>query len=127
LTVLYFAVLIDHNSLLYVQDRLIRARALCGALYTTLAMRGFFPVHDLDTFAQPLSALNAHPNRNRVPGVETNTGPLGHGLPVGVGAALAARLQKATWRVFVITGDGELQEGSNWEAAMCAAIMGWIT
>ena len=59
-----------------------------------------------------------------MPGVETNTGPLGHGLPVGVGAALAARLQKAAWRVYVITGDGELQEGSNWEAAMCAAHYG---
>jgi transketolase len=127
LTVLYFAVLkIDPLQPGWAErDRLILSKGHCaGALYTTLAMRGFFPVHDLDTFAQPLSALNAHPNRNRVPGVETNTGPLGHGLPVGVGAALAARLQKATWRVFVITGDGELQEGSNWEAAMCAGHYG---
>ncbi len=91
------------------------------ALYTTLAHRGFFPVETLATFAQPLSKLNGHPDRNKVPGVETNTGPLGHGLPVAVGAALAAKLQDGAWRVFVLTGDGELQEGSNWEAAMAAA------
>jgi transketolase len=65
--------------------------------------------------------LNGHPDRTKVPGVETNTGPLGHGVPVAVGAALAAKLQDCSWRVFVLTGDGELQEGSNWEAAMAAA------
>jgi len=127
LAVLYFSVLnVDPRQPTWAErDRLILSKGHCaGALYTTLAMRGFFPVDNLDTFAQPLSALNAHPNRLKVPGVETNTGPLGHGLPVGVGAALAARLQNAAWKVFVITGDGELQEGSNWEAAMCAAHYG---
>jgi transketolase len=69
---------------------------------------------------QPLSALNGHPNRRKVPGVEANTGPLGHGLPIGVGSAIASRLSGANWRTFVVLGDGELQEGSNWEAAMCA-------
>ena len=69
----------------------------------------------------PLSALNGHPNRNKVPGVETNTGPLGHGLPVGVGAAIAAKITKRTARTFVVVGDGELQEGSNWEALMAGA------
>jgi transketolase len=68
----------------------------------------------------PLSMLNGHPDRNKVPGVEANTGPLGHGLPIAVGAALAARMRHESWRVFVLTGDGELQEGSNWEAAMTA-------
>ena len=68
----------------------------------------------------PLSRLNGHPDRNKVPGVETNTGPLGHGLPVGVGAAIGAQIDGASWRTFVLTGDGELQEGSNWEAAMSA-------
>lgn len=68
----------------------------------------------------PLSMLNGHPDRNKLPGVEANTGPLGHGLPIAVGAALAARMRKESWRVFVLTGDGELQEGSNWEAAMTA-------
>jgi transketolase len=69
---------------------------------------------------QPLSRLNGHPNRNCTPGVETNTGPLGHGLPVAVGAAIAGRIDKADYRVFVVVGDGELQEGSNWEAALTA-------
>jgi transketolase len=68
----------------------------------------------------PLSLLNGHPDRNKLPGVEANTGPLGHGLPIGVGAALAARMRRESWRVLVLTGDGELQEGSNWEAAMTA-------
>jgi len=124
LTVLYFAVLkVDpQNPDWPERDRLILSKGHCsGALYTTLAVRGFFPIQELDSFAQPLSRLGGHPNRVKVPGVETNTGPLGHGLPVAVGAALAARLQQAGWRVFAITGDGELQEGSNWEAAMCAA------
>jgi transketolase len=76
---------------------------------------------ELETFMAPLSALNGHPNRTKVPGVETNTGPLGHGFPVGVGCALAARLRGLTYRTFVVMGDGELQEGSNWEAAMTAA------
>jgi transketolase len=68
----------------------------------------------------PLSPLNGHPNRRKVPGVEANTGPLGHGLPIGVGCAIAARLSGTGWRTFVVLGDGELQEGSNWEAAMAA-------
>jgi transketolase len=103
------------------RDRFILSKGHSAvALYTVLARRGFFPLEELDTFAQPLSKLNGHPNRNKVPGVETNTGPLGHGLPVGVGAAMAAKLQDQSWRVFVVTGDGELQEGSNWEAAMSA-------
>jgi transketolase len=104
------------------RDRFILSKGHSAvALYTTLAHRGFIPMEQLDTFAQPMSKLNGHPDRNKVPGVETNTGPLGHGLPVAVGAALAAKLQDASWRVFVLTGDGELQEGSNWEAAMSAA------
>ena len=69
---------------------------------------------------KPLSMLNGHPNRNYVPGVEANTGPLGHGMPIAVGVALAGNIDTAAYRVFVITGDGELQEGSNWEAAMAA-------
>ncbi len=104
------------------RDRFILSKGHTAvALYTTLAHRGFLPLEQLDTFAQPLSKLNGHPDRKKVPGVETNTGPLGHGLPVAVGAALASKLQGALWRVFVLTGDGELQEGSNWEAAMAGA------
>jgi transketolase len=101
------------------RDRLILSKGhSAGALYATLAHCGFFPVRELETFAQPLSALNGHPNRTKVPGVETNTGPLGHGFPVAVGCALAARLTGSSSRTFVVLGDGELQEGSNWEAAM---------
>ena len=107
------------------RDRFILSKGHCaGALYTTLAHRGFFPVDELDTFMQPLSRLNGHPDRNKVPGVETNTGPLGHGLPVGVGAAIGAQIDGAPWRTYVLTGDGELQEGSNWEAAMTAGHRG---
>jgi transketolase len=104
------------------RDRFILSKGHCaGALYATLAHAGFFPLDELDTFAQPLSRLNGHPDRKKVPGVETNTGPLGHGLPVGVGCALGAKIDGAAWRTFVLTGDGELQEGSNWEAALSAA------
>ncbi|WP_405609538.1 transketolase [Streptomyces sp. NBC_00076] len=104
------------------RDRFILSKGHCAAaLYATLAHSGFFPTRELDTFMAPLSPLNGHPNRRKVPGVETNTGPLGHGFPVGVGCALAARLSGASYRTFVVLGDGELQEGSNWEAAMTAA------
>lgn len=103
------------------RDRFIMSKGHCtGALYSTLAKAGFFPEAELSTYMQPLSRLNGHPNRNKIPGVETNTGPLGHGLPVAVGIAIAGQIDQAAYRVFVITGDGELQEGSNWEAAMTA-------
>jgi transketolase len=124
LTTLYFAILNINPQSPHApdRDRFILSKGHCsGALYTTLAEAGFFPVDELDTFVQPLSRLNGHPNCTKVPGVETNTGPLGHGLPVAVGCALAAKLDDAAWRTFVLTGDGELQEGSNWEAAMAAA------
>src|SRR3954451_10707093 len=104
------------------RDRFILSKGHCaGALYATLAHCGFFEQDELRTFMAPLSALNGHPNRTKVPGVETNTGPLGHGFPVGVGCALAAKLRGLDYRTFVVLGDGELQEGSNWEAAMTAA------
>ena len=84
------------------RDRFILSKGHCSAsLYSVLAMCGFIQPEELATFAKPLSALNGHPNRNKVPGVETNTGPLGHGLPVAVGCAMAARLSKADWRTFV--------------------------
>jgi transketolase len=104
------------------RDRFILSKGHCaGALYATLAHCGFFPREELATFMAPLSPLNGHPNRTKVPGVETNTGPLGHGFPVAVGCALAAQLRGLDYRTFVVLGDGELQEGSNWEAAMTAA------
>ena len=124
LTALYFHIMnvdpatpLDPN-----RDRLVLSKGHTAcALYVTLAERGFMPREEISTFLKPHSRLNGHPNRTKVPGVETNTGPLGHGLPVGVGMAVAAGLSGASWRTFVITGDGELQEGSNWEAIMAAA------
>lgn len=107
------------------RDRFIMSKGHCSAaLYATLALRGFFPREDLDEFMQPLSRFSGHPNRCEVPGVEANTGPLGHGLPIAVGAALAAAMDGAPWRTYVLTGDGELQEGSNWEALMAGAHYG---
>lgn len=107
-------------------DRFILSKGHCAAsLYTVLAETGFFSPKALGTFMQPLSPLNGHPNRNYVPGIETNTGPLGHGLPVGVGLAIGFRLAgHPQSRVFVVVGDGEMQEGSNWEALMAAAHRG---
>lgn len=103
------------------RDRFVMSKGHCtGAFYAVLAEAGFFPHEELATYMGPLSRLNGHPNRNYLPGVETNTGPLGHGLPVAVGMAIAATISAAGYRVFVVTGDGELQEGSNWEAAMLA-------
>jgi transketolase len=124
LAVLYFGVLrVDPASPDWPErDRFILSKGhAAAALYTTLAHAGFFAVAELATFMQPLSRLNGHPNRVKVPGVETNTGPLGHGLPVAVGCAIGAKRSGAAWRTIVLTGDGELQEGSNWEAAMAAA------
>jgi transketolase len=103
------------------RDRFILSKGHCSvALYTTLTTCGFFPAEQLRTFAAPLSPLNGHPSRRAVPGVETSTGPLGHGLPVGVGVAVGLRLRGSAARTVVVLGDGELQEGSNWEAAMTA-------
>lgn len=92
-------------------------------LYAALGARGFFPEEVLAGYGSPGSALSAHPTP-AVPGVEMPTGSLGHGLPLGVGFALAARLDGAARKCFVILGDGELQEGSVWEAALCAAAQG---
>ena len=127
LTTLYFGVLrIDPEDPADPErDRFILSKGhAAAALYTTLAARGFFDPAELDTFLAPLSRLNGHPDRKKVPGVETNTGPLGHGFPVAVGSALAAGLDGSERRTFVLTGDGELQEGSMWEAAMAAGHFG---
>lgn len=127
LTVLYFHVL-RYNPLepkAPHRDRFVLSKGHgAAALYSVLAEAGFIERAELETFLQPGSRLNGHPNCTKVPGVETNTGPLGHGLPVAVGMAKAAQLSRASWRTYVLTGDGELQEGSNWEAAMAAAQFG---
>ena len=104
------------------RDRFVMSKGHCtGAFYSVLAAAGYFPEADLSTYMEPLSMLNGHPNRNYLPGVETNTGPLGHGLPVATGIAIAGQIDNADFRTFVLTGDGELQEGSNWESALTAA------
>ena len=103
------------------RDRFVLSKGhITGAFYSVLAAAGYFPEDDLKTYLKPLSKLNGHPNRCYLPGVETNTGPLGHGMPVAVGIAIAGQIDNADYRVFVLTGDGELQEGSMWEAAMTA-------
>lgn len=104
------------------RDRFVMSKGHCtGALYATLAAAGYFPAAQLTTYLKPNSRLNGHPNRTYLPGIETNTGPLGHGLPVAVGIAVAGQIDAADYRVIALTGDGELQEGSMWEAAMFAA------
>ena len=103
------------------RDRMILSKGHgCIALYVILADKGFFPVDILSTFCRRDSILGGHPEAGKIPGVEASTGALGHGLSIGVGMALAARIQKRDSRVFVVMGDGEINEGSVWEAAMCA-------
>ena len=103
------------------RDRFVLSKGHASeGLYVTLAERGFFPKSWLDDYLKQNSPLTIHPT-GHVPGVEINTGALGHGLSIGTGMALAARKTGKTYRTFVLTGDGELQEGSNWEAAMSAA------
>jgi transketolase len=123
LATLYFGVLRydPHEPRDPARDRFVMSKGHCtGALYTALAGAGFFPEEELSTYLKPNSRLNGHPNRTYLPGVETNTGPLGHGLPVSVGIAIAGQIDAMDYRTFVVTGDGELQEGSMWEAAMLA-------
>ena len=127
LTTLYFSILnVDPaRPSMPDRDRFVLSKGHCAAaFYTALALRGFFAPAELASFMRPLSPLNGHPNRRKIPGVEANTGPLGHGLPIAVGIAIGAKLAGAAWRTFVVLGDGELQEGSNWEAAMAAGHRG---
>jgi transketolase len=103
------------------RDRYIQSKGhSVEALYVVLADRGFFPQSELETLCRYQSHFVGHPTR-KVPGIEFNTGALGHGLSISVGVAIAGKLDKADYRVFVLMGDGELAEGSNWEAAMSAA------
>lgn len=103
------------------RDRFVMSKGhATGVLYTALCKAGYYPESWLETYMGPGSKLNGHPNRQYLPGVEANTGPLGHGLPIATGIAIAGQIDGADFRTFVLTGDGELQEGSNWEAAMTA-------
>lgn len=103
------------------RDRYVQSKGHCvEALYVVLADRGYFPDSDLDTVCHYRSPYVGHPTR-KIRGIEMNTGALGHGLPICVGMALAAKMDGAAYRVFTLLGDGELAEGSNWEAAMAAS------
>jgi transketolase len=104
------------------RDRCILSKGHgCIAQYVMLAEKGFFPLEVLDTFCRRDSILGGHPEAGKVPGVEASTGALGHGLPIGVGRAMGLRIKKNGARVFVVTGDGEINEGSVWEAALSAS------
>jgi transketolase len=104
------------------RDRFILSKGHAATtLYATLAYRGFFSPDLLDTFNQDGAALAEHPSLGCAPGIEASTGSLGHGLSLGLGMALAARIQNRPYRVFVVMSDGECNEGSVWEAAMMTA------
>jgi len=103
------------------RDRYIQSKGhTVEALYVVLADKGFFPESDLETLCRYKSHYIGHPTK-KVAGVEQNTGALGHGLSLSVGTALAAKMDNRSFRVFTLLGDGELPEGSNWEAALTAA------
>lgn len=107
------------------RDRFVLSKGHAApALYATLALKGFFPVEDLKTLRKSDSYLQGHPNMDKVPGVDMSTGSLGQGISTAVGMALGAKLDNADYRVYTILGDGELQEGQVWEAAMFAGNKG---
>lgn len=102
------------------RDRYVQSKGHCvEALYAVLADRGFFPAKDLETVCHYQSHYVGHPTRH-ISGIEMNTGALGHGLPICIGMALAAKMDGTPYRVFTLLGDGELAEGSNWEAGLAA-------
>jgi len=104
------------------RDRFILSKGhACPVWYSALAMRGFFDVAKLNTLRQMGSILQGHPDMRKVPGLDMTTGCLGHGLSVAVGMGLGLEFKKSDSRVYIILGDGELDEGQIWEAAMCAA------
>ena len=123
LTVLYFNELhIDENNTKWEnRDRMVLSKGHCSpALYSCLANKGFFPVEDLKTFRKLDSYLQGHPDMNKIPGVDMTTGSLGQGLSAGVGMAITGKMDKKDYRVYCILGDGEIEEGQIWEAAMSA-------
>jgi len=104
------------------RDIFIISNGHCSAInYSLLARRGFFPPGYLLTFRSTGSGLEGHPNRHKTPGVDISAGSLGHGLPIALGMALGSRMKKSGQRIYVNLGDGELQEGSCWEAIMAMA------
>ena len=103
------------------RDRFVLSKGhVAPGLYATLAHRGFFPVEDLKTLRHVGSYLQGHPDMKHIPGVDMSSGSLGQGVSVAVGMALSAKLDNKDYRVYTVTGDGEIQEGQIWEAAMFA-------
>lgn len=103
------------------RDRFVLSKGhIAPALYSTLAQRGFFPVEDLKTLRHVGSYLQGHPDMKHIPGVDMSSGSLGQGISAAVGMALSAKLSKDAYRVYTVLGDGEIQEGQVWEAAMFA-------
>jgi transketolase len=104
------------------RDRFILSKGHgCLSLYMLLAEKGFFPEEELNRVCQYDGLLGGHPEYGCIPGVEASTGALGHGVSIGVGMALAARIDKKSYKVYVLVGDGECQEGTIWEAALSAS------
>lgn len=102
------------------RDRFLLSKGhACAALYSTLAIKGYYDIQDLDKYCKDGSLFLAHAS-HKIPGVELSTGSLGHALPYGCGLAVAAKRKGESWRVFVLLSDGELDEGSNWEAMLFA-------
>ena len=123
LTYLYFEEMnVDpKNPKMDDRDRFVLSKGhVAPALYSVLAHKGFFPVEDLKTLRHVGSYLQGHPDMKGTPGVDMSSGSLGQGISVAVGMALSAKLQKKDYRVYTLLGDGEIQEGQVWEAAMFA-------
>lgn len=125
LTALYFGDVLSYDSSCPEwkdRDKLIMSKGHGSlAIYSVLAMAGFFPCEDLSGFCQPGSVFGGEPKLGDIPGIEATTGSLGHGLSFAVGVAMAHKIDKIKSRIYVILGDGECQEGSVWEAVMSAA------
>lgn len=124
LSVLYFNQMdIDSNNTKWEdRDRFVLSKGHAApALYSTLSLKGFFDSKDLETFRSIESKLQGHPDMKNIPGVDMSTGSLGQGLSCANGMALAGKLDKRQYRVYVILGDGEIQEGQIWEAAMSSS------
>ena len=107
------------------RDRFVLSKGhTAPALYAVLANKGFFPVSEIKNLRKPGAMLQGHPSMNRTPGVEMSTGSLGQGISTAVGMALAGKIDKKDYRVYTVLGDGEIEEGQVWEAAMFAAAKG---
>jgi transketolase len=123
-SVLYFHTLnhFPHDPDWEDRDRLILSNGhVCPVRYASMALSGYFPLKELDTLRQLNTRLQGHPHRSALPGLETTSGPLGEGISQAIGIALSAKLDKKDYRVYVVTGDGEHDEGNIWESIMMGA------